>query len=232
MKTISKLLASLGVIASFAASGPQARAQQEPPGVGFVRIVNAVAPGEGKANIIIDGEDIFPKGYNLGQKTGGFGLTAGPHTISFRKSGVESGTTKITLSKGETLTLIGFAEKVAAEKPDDPPVWRTKLLHLKQSEPEHGYGLALVSLCPQDEIKVQTEVQGRPKPEMVYAKRLVVTRMNLGKSKKEVLLKAGGETVARVLPEDPGNYVVLLYEDAAGKVKALSFYDPKFVVAG
>ena len=232
MKTISKLLAGLGVIASFTASGPQARAQQDPPGVGFVRIVNAVAPGEGKANIIIDGEDIFPKGYNLGQKTGGFGLTAGPHTISFRKAGVASGTTQITLIKGETLSLIGFAEKVPAEKPEDPPVWRTKLLHLKQSEPQHGYGVVLVSLCPQDEIKVQTEVQGTRKPEMVHAKRLVVTRVNLGKSRKEVLLKTGGETVARVSPEEPGNYVVVFYEDADGKIKALSFYDPKFVVAG
>ena len=33
--------------------------RQEKPEVGFIRIVHAVAPGEGKLNIMVDGEDIF-----------------------------------------------------------------------------------------------------------------------------------------------------------------------------
>ena len=35
-----------------------------------------------------------------------------------------------------------------------------------------------------------------------------------------------------VSPDGPGNYVVLLYQDPDGKTKALSFFDPKFVIAG
>lgn len=232
MKTISNLLVCLAAIASFTGLLPQAHAQKkEEPDVGFVRIVHAVAPGEGNANILIDGEDIFPKGYRLGQRTGGFGLKAGSHTISIKKAGVETGTTKLTLAKGETISLVGFAEKVPPVKEDDPPTWKTKILLLKQSDPERGYRLAMVSLCPEEGVNVMAESLGK-KPELMYAKRMTVVTTSLGDSKTEVVLKVAGETIAMVSPEDPGNYVVILYQDEAGKIKALSFYDPKFVVAG
>jgi hypothetical protein len=231
MKTIFNLLACCGTVASLAVFSPQAHAQKDQPEVGFVRIVQAVAPGEGNANILIDGEDIFPKGYKLGQRTGGFGLKAGAHTIAIKKTGVETGTTKITLGKGETISLVGFAEKVPPVKEDDPPVWKTKILLLKQSDPESGFRLALVSLCPEEGVNVMTQSPGKP-PELMYAKRMTVVSKSLGKSKTEVVLKVAGETIALVAPEDPGNYVVILYQDEAGKVKALSFYDPKFVIAG
>ncbi|MCB1133007.1 MAG: DUF4397 domain-containing protein, partial [Verrucomicrobiae bacterium] len=64
----------------------QSHAQnEEKPNVCFLRYVNAIAPGKGNANVIINGEDIFPKGYALGQFTGGFGLEAGSHTIKIEK---------------------------------------------------------------------------------------------------------------------------------------------------
>lgn len=233
MKTISNLLVCFAAIASFIGYLPQAHAQQkEEPEVGFLRIVNAVAPGEGNANIILDGKDIFPKGYKLGQKTAGFGVKAGQHTISIKKNGVETGTTKITLNKGETLSMIGFAERVEPVKEGDPVKWRTKILLLKQSDPETGYRLALIPLCTQDELKVEIQVQGRPQPDISYAKRMVITPVGLGKSKPEVNIKVGGESLVSIAPEDPGNYVVVFFEDETGKIKALSFYDPKFVIAG
>ncbi len=207
-------------------------AQDDQPEVGFVRIVQAVAPGEGNANFLIDGEDIFPKGYKLGQRTGGFGLKAGSHKIEIRKKGVETGKTTITLAKGETLSLVGYAEKEPPAKEGDPPVWKMKILRLKQSDPESGYRMALISLCSSEGINVTAEIQGKPKPELIYVPRLTIASSSLGKSKPEVVLKVAGESVALIAPEDPGNYVIVLYEDESGKVKALSFYDPKFVIAG
>ena len=49
-----------------------------------------------------------------GAVSGGIGLAAGPHSVMLQKNGVESGTTKIDLKSGETLSLIGFAEKIPA----------------------------------------------------------------------------------------------------------------------
>lgn len=226
MKTISNILTALLLAASASI------AQDGPPQVGFVRIVNAVAAGDGKASILIDGEDIFPKGYDLGQRTGGFGLKSGSHTITIRRNGVEPGSTKVDIKVGETMTLIGFAEKVPAEKKEDPPVWKTRILRLKQSDPERGFRMTLVSVCDKEEVTIQAAIQGKQTVESATVKRLATTMMDLGRSRGEVLVKAGDEIITTVSPEDPGNYVVLLYQDAAGAIKALSFFDPKFVIAG
>jgi hypothetical protein len=230
MKTISNTLIAAALYAASAFS--TAIAQEGPPQVGFVRIVNAVAQGEGKAAILIDGEDIFPKGYDLGQRTGGFGLKAGIHTITIRKNGVEPGTTKITLQTGETLTLIGFGEKAPAKKEGAPPVWVTKILRLKQSDPERGFRMTLISVCDKEEVAIKAAAQGKGAIESACVKRLTTTSVDLGRNRGEVLVKAGEEMVTTVSPEDPGNYVVVLYQDPEGKIRALSFFDPKFVIAG
>ncbi len=225
MKTLSNILLAAAMLAT-------ATAQDGPPKVGFVRIVHAVAAGEGRAGILIDGEDIFPKGYELGQRTGGFGLKAGSHTISIKKTGVETGTTKVNLETGETMTLIGFAEKVPAKKEGDPPVWTTRILRLKQSDPERGYRMTLVSVCDKDEVTVKAAAQGKGTLETAHVKRLATTTVDLGRNRGEVLVQSGDEVITTISPEDPGNYVVVIYQDAEGKIRALSFFDPKFVIAG
>jgi hypothetical protein len=233
MKMIFERILIIGL--AFSLMGVNSSAQEAPPEVGFLRIVNAISKGEGMVNVFIDGEDIFPKGYKLGQRTGGYGVKAGAHTISIKKNGLETGSTKVNLAKGETLSMICFAELVPPDKDakkDEPPVWRIKILLLKQSSPESGYRMALISLCKKDETMVQAETVGKTKPETFSLARLKITNVNLGKSKPEVVIKVEGDIVTVVAPEDPGNYIVLFYEDEAGKVKALSFYDPKFVIAG
>ena len=230
MKTISNSRARLAVVAWLLAAPLPVHAQAAE--VGFVRIVHAVAAGEGVAHVTVDGEDVFPRGYQLGQVSGGLGLAAGPHAVAFKKNGVVAGTTQVTLLKGETATVIGFAEKLPVKSEDAPRVWRVRILVLRQSEPESGYRMEMVSLCPPDEVMVQAETRARAKPVVLYARRMVAARVDLGKSRAEVVLKVGGETVTTLSPDEPGNYVVVLYEDAAGKVRALSFHDPKFTAAG
>lgn len=230
MKTIFNILPAAMSLVMCAASS--VFAQEGQSDVGFVRIVHALAQGVGKANVLIDGEDIFPKGYDLGQRTGGFGLKAGAHSITIRKNGVESGTTKITLMAGETLTLIVFAENVPARKEGDPPTWTTRILRLKQSDPERGYRMTLISVCDQDEVMIHAAAQGKQTVETAHVKRRATTTVDLGRSRGEVLVKAGDSIVTTLSPEDPGNYVVVLYQDSCGKIRALSFFDPRFVIAG
>ena len=64
---------------------------QERPDAGqvaFVRMVNLVSPGEGNLKIEIDGEDPWPVGYRLGQRTGGVGMKAGQRKFVMRKKGL------------------------------------------------------------------------------------------------------------------------------------------------
>ena len=229
MKMISKIFAAtLCMFASmFSAIGKEGS-----PEVGFLRIINAIAPGNGTTRVLIDGEDLFPKGYQIGQRSGGIGLAAGPHTVTLQKNGVESGTTKIDLKSGETLSLIGFAEKIPATDDNAPPRWMTKILKLKQSDPEHGFRMTLLSVCDLDEVKVDAIIPGQKDITIAHVKRLSTAAIDLGSTRSEAMVKVGGEIISTVSPDEPGNHVVVIYQDAEGKIRALTFFDPKFVIAG
>jgi hypothetical protein len=229
MKMISKIFAAtlcmFGVISS--ASG-----KATSPEVGILRIINAIAPGNGTTRVLIDGEELFSKGYELGQRSGGIGLAAGPHTVTLQKNGVESGTTKIELKSGETLSLIGFAEKIPATDDHAPQRWTTKILRLKQSDPERGFRMTLLSVCDLDEVKVDAIIPGQKDITTAHVKRLTTAAIELGNTRSEAMVKVGGEIITTVSPDEPGNHVVVLYQDAEGKIRALTFFDPKFVIAG
>lgn len=229
MKTISKIF--VATLCMFASMLP-AIGKEGSPEVGFLRIINAIAPGNGTTRVLIDGEDLFPKGYQLGQRSGGIGLAAGSHTVTLQKNGVEIGTTKIDLKSGETLSLIGFAEKIPATDDHAPPRWTTKILKLKQSDPERGFRMTLLSVCDLDEVKVDAIIPGKKDIPTAHVKRLSTAVIDLGSTRSEAMVKVGGEIVTTVSPDEPGNHVVVLYQDAEGKVRALTFFDPKFVIAG
>ena len=142
----------------------QARPQPTPqsdaaePQVGFIRIIHAVAAGTGKAAFLLDGTDLFPKGYELGQATGGIGIAAGIHKVEITRTGVERGNTEVVVKPGETTTLIGFSEPIPQTDPNAPPAWKIRILRLRQSSPQAGYQLSLVSVCPEPETVVQSSI--------------------------------------------------------------------------
>lgn len=226
MKTIFKIL-SLACLLSGVAFG-----QNDARDIGFFRFIQAVGPGEGKASLIIDGKDAFPDGYELGAMTGGVGIKAGAHTFESRKKGVDPGKTTVDLKSGETITIIAFAEKLPPKKEGDPPRWSMRLLRLKQQDAEKSFKLTLVSVCQQEEVLVSTTIESLKKQEKTGVKRLGISSVDLGRARGEVTLKLGAEPLTSVSLDEHGNYVVILYDDADGKVHAVSFLDPKFIIAG
>ena len=225
-------LAGLLTCLLLTAAAPLSIAQSGSPEVGFVRIIHAVAAGSGKARFSVDGDDLFPKGYDLGQATGGIGLAAGSHEITISRSGAKPGTSRIQLQSGETITLIGFSEPIPKSTPTAQQTWKIRLLRLRQSSPESGYQLSLVSVCPEPETVVQTEIAGKSSRRQARVEPFHITTQPLGRSRAEVFVRSGPELLTTVSPDSPGNYVVVLYRDAGGQLRALSFFDPKFVVAG
>jgi hypothetical protein len=208
-------------------------AAQEAPKVGFLRLVNAVAPGTGNLHLKIDGEELYPKGYPMEARTGGFGLAAGSKKITVTKAGVEEGSTTLQLGVGETVTLVTFAEKLPAED-DKPERWAARILRLKQRDREKGYHLTVLSVCKEPELLFETEIQGREQPVGSSVKRLMTSTIDLGGAGGDttVRLRGSEKILASFRPDDPGNYVMLLYDGEDGEVRAIYFYDPKFVIAG
>ncbi|MBB5349899.1 hypothetical protein HNR46_000120 [Haloferula luteola] len=227
MRTIFKLLAALFTLSIL-------QAQESAPKVGFIRIVNAVAPGEGNTQILVDGEVLYPKGYKLGQRTGGIGLPPGSRRVTVRKDGVEEGSTTVNVVAGATTTLIAFAEKEETDDPEQPIIWKSKVLRLKQSDPERGYRLTVVSVCALPNVNFNVATEARKAYEERSVKRFNTQTVDLGSSRGDVVVRLRGEKnpICKMSPDQAGNYVAVFYDDPDGKVKALTFYDPKFVIAG
>ncbi|MEP4078621.1 hypothetical protein [Haloferula sp.] len=232
MKTIfSRWLAPLGMLMTM--TGSVAAQDEEIPDFGFVRLVNVVAAGEGNTLYHVDGKSLYAKGYKFGQRTGGVPLEPGAVNLEVSKEGVEAGKTKLDVVKEETTTLIAFSEKMEVEE-GEPPKWKAKILKLKQRNAEKGFRLTVVSVCKQEEVPFMIATGALKSVDKPTVKRFMTTTLDLGDSRGDVELRlADGKTrLCLFAPDSPGNYVVVLYNDADGNIKAMNFYDPKFVVAG
>lgn len=225
MKTIfSTLLVVSGMLVPLAA-------QKEPdsPPTGFIRMVNGIAQGTGTVKLMIDGEDMQPDGYSLGDATGGIGLRAGSHKITFKKEGVKEGTTTIVLDKDQTVTMIPFAEKVPATD-QEPGHFKIQILRLKQKEVNSERTASFVSVSAIPEIKIELEDENG-KTATLFVKRLSVGETPLNYSQGYAPVKVNGVPVKPIPIGGVGNYVVVLYDDAEGNVQSLNFRDFKFLSA-
>ncbi|MEM1084396.1 MAG: hypothetical protein AAGI48_09745 [Verrucomicrobiota bacterium] len=210
-----------------------AQDEEEIPDFGFVRLVNVIAPGEGNTTYHVDGRSLYEKGYKFGQRTGGVAIEPGNVRLEVKKEGVETGKTSLDVVTGKTTTLIAFAEKEEVED-GEPPVWQAKILKLKQKNVEKGFRLTVVSVCEQEEVPFMIATAALASLDKPTVKRFNTTTLDLGDSRGDVELRLmdGKTQLCLFAPDSPGNYVVVLYNDAEGNIKAMNFYDPEFVIAG
>ena len=210
---------------------PSLACAQEPAArkVGFVRLVNAVAQGEKALELLIDGEAMNPDGYQLGDVTGGIGLAPGSHQITVKREGVQPGSTRIDVVADNTTTLIPFAEKVPATD-DKPAHWTIRILRLKQMEPETERTATFVSVSqtPEHEVEIRDPKGNWTK---VAVKRLATVRTPILYPEGYVPLRTKTGKLPSIPVGEPGNYVVVLYDDATGATKALNLQDYKYLSA-
>lgn len=226
MKTIFNCLSMLVI------SAASVFAQTGKPSAGFLRVVHLVAPGEGTLRVKLDGEALFPRGYELGQRTGGIGLPPGAHLLELSKNGVEPVKEKLDLPPGETITVLAYAEKLPPKREGEPPRWAIKLRKLPVATSDEGYRLSLISFCDREEVLVRTFIETKRKTETTPLKRFQTSEIDLGRGRGGVEIRLENQALAAVSLDEPGRYLVVLYEDAKGEVRAFSFYDPKLEVAG
>ena len=201
------------------------------PEVGFVRIVNLVAGGEGNLNCSLDGQDLFAPGYTLGQKTGGMGLKVGKYEVAFKKSGCNGAKKEIEIENGKTQTLIAYGEAVRDDL-GEIVGWNIKVGRLSQKTPEQGFLITLVSFCEESELDVTIVAEGTPDPIRERIPKMKAHSVKAGKPQGGVRVAVGKTPVAGFYTDDPGNYVVLIYSGADGAKEAIHYYDPRFLVAG
>ena len=228
MNANSNLLRPLLALA-LAACLPQATAQTPAPKVGFVRLVNAVAQGKDTLQLLIDGDVMNADGYKLGDVTGGIGLKPGSHEVTFKRTDLKDGVTRVNVVADSTTTLIPFAELVPATD-DKPAQWAIRILRLKQMEPETKRTATFVSVSqtPEHEVEISDPKGNWTK---VFVKRLTIKRTPILYPEGYVPLRTKTGRLPAIPVGEPGNYVVVLYDDATGKTQALNLQDYKFLSA-
>lgn len=196
---------------------------------GFIRLVNGVSGGEGNIKLEIDGQDMRPKGYKLGDATGGIGLRPGARKVTIKKTGVKEGSTTIQLDKDQTVTVIPYAEKIPATD-QEPGHLAIRILRLKQRSVDEGRTATFVSVSANPELKV--ELQGDDGNwATVFVKRLSIGETPLTYSVGHAPTKVNGKAIKPIPIGGPGNYVIVLYDDPEGNVQSIYFRDFKFLSA-
>lgn len=223
MRTISKLLLPLLFLLA------PLSAQDAGEKFGFVRLVNAVAPGEGYVKLLLDGTNLYPSGYKLGDATGGMGVPVGRCKVVVEREGVKSGETTLTIEQDKTTTIIPFAERVPATD-DEPEHWQIRILRLKQKEESQRREATFVSVALEDEIPIEMrDPDGTWKK--YFVKRFDTTMAPMNYPEGYVPLRMKDRELPPIPVLDIGNYVVVLYNDAEGKLQALNFRDFHHVTA-
>jgi hypothetical protein len=226
VKTISKIIL---ILAAAALALPAQEEEAKGGPMGFIRIANAVAKGTGPVNVFFNGEDMRPKGYKLGDATGGIGQKPGSHKITIKREGVKEGTTTVILEKNQTVTLIPFAEMVPATD-QVPAHHKIQILRLKQKTVESGRSATFVSVSANPELKAEL-MSENGKWATVFIKRLSIAETPLNFSQAFAPAKVNGNPINPIPIGGVGNYVVVLYDDPDGKVQSLYFRDFKFLSA-
>lgn len=225
MKTIFKI--TLAFLLSAVALVAQEEGAPQP--TGFIRLVNGVAQGTGPVYLTINGENIRPSGYKLGDATGGIGLRPGSHKVTIKRDGVREGTTTVVLAKDQTVTLIPFAEKVPASD-EEPAYFRIQVLRLKQKNVDSGRVVTFVSVSSNPELKVEVQAEDG-KWSAGFVKRLSVAELPLNFTQGYAPAKVAGNPIKPIPIGGSGNYVLVLYDDPEEKVQSLYFRDFKFLSA-
>ncbi len=231
MRTIFKgIRAGLMIVACLAPSlNAQEESRESSKKYGFIRLANAVAPGTGPLILEIEGDVANPDGYVPGDITGGISVLPGNRRVTIRREGTKQGSTTVNVAVNDTTILIPFAERVPASD-EEPAHWAIRILRLKQLDPENERSATFVSVSQTPELRVEMSVPGG-KWHTVFVKRLAIARAPILYSRGYVPVRCGERKLESIPVGEPGNYVVLLYDDEEGNIHSINFQDFKFLNA-
>ena len=139
---------------------------------------------------------------------------------------------EITVVKGISQTVIGFAEEVFDEEGTSLG-WQIRLARLEQNTPEKGLVVTFVSFCKDDalDLVIDETQSNKTFTQTVYKRKSQrLTLANSGRVRASVT--CNGERIGSIKVNTEGNYIGLIFEGDHGKKKLITFYDPKFMISG
>lgn len=210
----------------------QAGQGEIPKNLGYLRFMNLVDAGSGKTTLKIDGKNVKPSGFSLGQRSGAVPFKAGTLKFVLSKEGCLSAEREVKIAVGQSKTVVAFAEEVFDEEGQSLG-WQIKLATLEQHTPESGLMVTFVSFCKEDalDLEIREAMTGKTYKQTVNKRRTARVKL-VEEGRVRATVTCQGETLGRIRVDEHGNYVAMIFEGDDGKRKMETFYDPEFLVSG
>ena len=187
----------------------QLPAQPEPT-EGLYSFVFTV-PSKEPVMMKINGENPKPRGFECGFVTSGLLTSLGSKTIEVSCAGWTAKPTAIQVTPAVSpIILIGLDETPGSST--TPPKKFLRISSARNLPPSEGWNYQIVYLSPNPEVSLtidgarQTLVKWKP--------------VKLKTKAGSVHLATASGSIAHLNPAEPGNYLIVLYEDPAGKPAA------------
>jgi len=191
---------------------------QPAPEPGQFRFANA-AGLSGKVSLMIDTLKVKPEGFAAGETTGLIGMLAGSHKFTVSNAEAGTATATLALQPSASTTMIAYC-KVAVDPRTNTLKKGLQLLQRVNPPPNAGRHFQLLYVSNRPFVDVA--LNGAP------------TRINALREVKGAELSGGDikveqadKSIVTFTAPQAGNFLVLLYDDAAGKLVGVVLPDYK-----
>ena len=189
---------------------------QQSSGQGSFRFVNATSI-PGKVFLAIDGKKLRPEGFDSGNTTGAIGILAGTHR--FAVSSPSNGTAEVSASvqPGSSVTMIAYCKTVIDPRTRQP----TEVLQLlPRQNPPHTrarqFQLLFLSSRPSIDLTINGQNRSVSALREIGSDQLPTT---------QIKIEHGTKPVVTFDAPEAGNFLVVIFEDKAGKVSGVVIPD-------
>jgi hypothetical protein len=191
---------------------------QGAPQPGHFRFVNA-AGLSGKISLTIDTLKLKPEGFASGDTTGSIGILPGSKKITATSTEAGTATATLTVQPNDSNTIIAYC-KVTRDPVTNAPKKSLQLLQRANPPTSNGRHFQLMYVSSQPTVDVV--INGMPKH--INAMREVNEQELPGANIK---VEQAGRVIVQFDSPQAGNFLVLLYDDAAGKLAGVVLPDYK-----
>lgn len=193
------------------------------PEQGCIRIVNAVAYGEGPLSVKVNGQSLCKDGYASGDVTGRMVLSAGRHQLRFERAGLAVGNARVSLESGQSLIVIPYVEAIAGWQGIGPQ-YRLRVFRMASEDVGERKCVTLLSVAGEQQLPLRIRDLDRGWVAQSVP-RLEVKQIEITQLRGYLPVMLGKRRLASIPLGSAGNHIVVFYDPGDGKVVSLEFKD-------
>ncbi|MEM8953339.1 MAG: hypothetical protein AAGD22_04225 [Verrucomicrobiota bacterium] len=171
---------------------------------------------------MMNDRSLYERGYKPGQKTGGMGFLAGDHSFVATNEGFEPVSETMSIEAGKSSTVIVMSSIIRDE---DGEVAEKRLLAkvLRNEGKTDDYLITMFNLSERPSVSIRL---GSKSYRMNSGERVKID----GAAEGSFEVAHDDQVLDQFYMEEPGNYVLMIFDEPDGSVNASFFIDHAFEV--